>query len=309
MITFVTACTNRKRVTSPLFLTGKTLLNGKQSVVSGDWRKKLKSAKKDESLVKAEAVYCGRGFYEALKRSGKERLLVVSAGLGLIDKETPIPGYSLTVSNGGEDSVAQKIDSFSVARWWQSLGASPFSIGTLKDQIQTSKGIFVIALPRNYLSMVEADLSCLAPSDMKRLRILDVSKGGVPPSLHDSSISIDDRLDGPDSSLRGTKSDLVQRAARFFIDEVASRNPRGSVKSHRTALNNLLEGWRRPKVHNRRRLTDKEIKKHILSSWNEVGGRSGPMLRHFRDQLGLACEQSRFRTLFNEVAPAQRGSR
>jgi hypothetical protein len=309
MVTFITACTNRKRVGSSLYLSGKSLLNGEQSVVSSNWLKKLKSAKKDESLYKAETVYCGRGFSEARKGSGNERLLVVSAGLGLIEKETLIPGYSITVSTVGDDSVVQKVDSFSATHWWQILSSSPFSMGTLRDEVQKSKGVFVIALPRNYLSMVEADLSRLSPTDKKRLRIINVSREVVLPSLLECLIPIDDRLDGPDSPLPGTKSDLVQRAARFFIDEVVSKSPRGSVRSHKAALSSLLEGWRKPKVHNRKRLTDEEIKLQILSSWEEVGGRSGAMLRHFRDHLGMACEQSRFKSLFNEVAPVQRGSR
>ncbi len=55
-----------------------------------------------------------------------------------------------------------------------------------------------------------------------------------------------------------------------------------------------------------RRATDEEIKAAIAAHYEAVGGQSSQMLRKLRDELGLACEQSRFRNLFKGVVQMRR---
>ena len=113
---------------------------------------------------------------------------------------------------------------------------------------------------------------------------------------------IDERLDGPDSGLRGTKGDFAQRAARFFVEEVLEQNPAGTAQEHADALLEIIKNWQPPTKHARRRMSDDEIKDEIRAGWAAVEGKSSAMLRYFRDTRGLACEQTRFKNLFHEVA-------
>ena len=116
----------------------------------------------------------------------------------------------------------------------------------------------------------------------------------------------DDRLDGPNSPVRGTRSDFPQRAARHFVKILASMDG-NSASHHVDAVTAELEHMRPPAKHNRRRLSDEEIRATIQSHWDVVDGQSSTMLRHLRDKLGVACEQSRFAELFRQIKDERRG--
>ena len=75
----------------------------------------------------------------------------------------------------------------------------------------------------------------------------------------------------------------------------------GSIGEHREAVCTSLAGMRPPVRHNRRKVDDSEVKQMIKAFWSDVNGASGKMLRLLRDREQVACEQSRFRLLFNEV--------
>ena len=55
----------------------------------------------------------------------------------------------------------------------------------------------------------------------------------------------------------------------------------------------------------RERHTDEQLSALITEHWNEAGRSASRMLRYFRDELGIACEQARFARLF---ARAQGGA-
>jgi hypothetical protein len=67
-------------------------------------------------------LYGGRSFREAeaAARSTEAQLMIVSAGLGLVNAETLAPSYSLTLLGSPTDAVLTRI-SGDAADWWRAL--------------------------------------------------------------------------------------------------------------------------------------------------------------------------------------------
>lgn len=107
----------------------------------------------------------------------------------------------------------------------------------------------------------------------------------------------DDRLDG--TSYAGTKSDFPQRAMRHFVEEL-----RGHERSLNDAIDRVaasmcaLPARTRPQ---RLRQTDDEIVLTLKALWERHDGAGGRLLRHLRNEAGIACEQARFKDLWHRV--------
>jgi hypothetical protein len=111
----------------------------------------------------------------------------------------------------------------------------------------------------------------------------------------------DDRLDGPDSTNRGTRSDFAGRALRHFA-ELTRGEPQGhSAAEHAAKVSATLDGWRMPAKVARIRHDDAALLDLIRAHWDAERGSSSRLLRRFRDDLGIACEQGRFAKLAREV--------
>src|SRR5690606_1208638 len=96
----------------------------------------------------------------------------------------------------------------------------------------------------------------------------------------------------------GTQGDFAQRAVRHFASAIGG----GHIEDDRRAVSAALEGYKTREVPVRKRMSDHEIARIIEKDWDIVGGRSSAMLRRLRDDLVVACEQSRFQRLFSRVA-------
>ena len=103
MTLVITTCTNSKRgyVTEALHM--GSLPVGPSVDVAVEWGNRLRTGER----VPVKDLYVGRGFQSAAKAAVAldARLLIVSAGLGLIDSQTPAPPYACTVLVGVSDSV------------------------------------------------------------------------------------------------------------------------------------------------------------------------------------------------------------
>src|SRR4051812_38463590 len=101
----ITSCTSRKRKLIADGLRMGALPSAQLAELAADWAARLNAA---EPRYRALDVYRGRGFREAVLSSEalNARLMVVSAGLGLIDGSTPVPPYGCTILAGADDSVA-----------------------------------------------------------------------------------------------------------------------------------------------------------------------------------------------------------
>ena len=270
-----------------------------------EWVRRLRDT---TARVQASDLYCGRAFREAEATSAHGALFIASAGLGLISGRTFVPSYSLTVTNASDDNVLRRLQgTASPFEWWQHVEErSPFST-SLSWVASDHGGPILVALPAPYLRMVEGNLVELPSSMRRRLRVFTrLGPAALPAVLRPYLMPYDARLDGKGSSFRGTHGDFAQRAARHFVESVFREAPGVSAMQHRTRVEGLLSRFKPPKPELRLRVNDKEIARLIRLHWTLVEGSSTRMLRYLRDNLQVACEQSRFQAAFL-VIKAERG--
>lgn len=298
----ITTCTNRKRKPVSDGLRMAALPHAELRVLANQWVRRLAA---EPTRFRGEEIYGGRGFKEAVDAAGSlnARLLVVSAGLGLIDVSTAVPPYACTVLGGAMDSIRSRVvGELSVGGWWRALcELSPFAVN-LHDAAAASDGLIFVALSEAYIEMIEDDLLALPALTLSRTRLFTRAPlNRVSEALHPFVMPYDDRLDGPDSPNRGTRIDFASRALRHFVELTISDPPGRSVAEHSAAVATVQQGWRMPARTQRVRYDDVELLNLIRAHWDTERGSSSRLLRRFRDDLGIACEQSRFAELARTV--------
>jgi hypothetical protein len=304
----LTSCTNRKRVPPDAGLRGAHLDRGELATVAEAWVQRLRSA---GPRTKADVLYCGRTFRDAKVAADRAQgvLYIVSAGLGLVPAHANVPSYSLTVSPNSSESVLTRIAGNCTApRWWDALvSRSPFS-DQLATVVQQHPGPIHVALPATYISMVSAQIDELPSAARARLRIFTgMPSPSIPLTLKPYKMPYDARFDGAGTLYPGTQGDFAQRALLHFVERILPQEPTGDAEAHTKAVNASLANLRAPVIPHRQRLSDRALIDLIHKHWDAARGQSGRMLRVLRDDLEVACEQSRFRSLF-DAAKEQRAT-
>lgn len=299
----ITTCTNRKRQSVTGELRICTLPSAHLADLAAEWGDRLSSA---EVRFPAHEIYGGRGFQEArsVARELNAQLLVVSAGLGLIDASSEVPPYACTILTNAPDSVASRVDgAFSSSRWWASLvSASPFSVD-FWELVNRQDGMILCALSDAYLEMIADDLLALPEVTRARLRLFTRAPiERIANALRQFVMPYDDRLNGPDSPISGTLSDFAGRALRHFASEILVGDHRRSLTEHTALVTAALAGWRLPEKAVRIRLEDREILELMRAHWRDCGGIP---LRRLRNEFNVACEQGRYARLASAIRSEQ----
>lgn len=289
----VTTCASRKRVPPASAATAAGLTMGGQVFLQEQWHRRLETL---ATCAEARDLYMGRGFglaRDAAKRANAT-LFVVSAGLGLVDAETAVPSYGMTVAQNGKDSISSQTEgAFDAQAWWSAVRSGPFSSSW--NAVFKRDGVVLIALNRTYAKMIAPDLEALSPVQTARIRIFGEAIRQVLPSSLDSSIMpYDLRLD---TILPGTRTDFAPRALSHFlsnVDVVDNRTDRLRVEA-------LLGRHQPPSRRERPRLSDGEVVDAISRHLGETRG-IARILRRLRDVDGVACEQRRFTRLYHVAA-------
>lgn len=295
MTIVISNCSKRKRFPAASALHARELTIGSMDRVAVSWSDRLQAA---ESATIAKDLYAGRAFHEAAQAAIElgARLAIVSAGLGLVDGAVLVPGYSLTTARRDPDNILLKTGG-SAAEWWAALQAhSPFHTTAVEEE----DGLILAALSSSYLAMVADEWARWPVDRIMRLRLFTKEvPQGVSEGLRKAWMPYDDRLDALGNGHAGTQSDFAQRALRHFATTIGDR---GALEQDRLAVESSLRGLQTRQVPKRTRTTDEDILAVISAEWEAVEGRSGQMLRHLRDIVGVACEQGRFKELFGQVA-------
>ena len=108
----------------------------------------------------------------------------------------------------------------------------------------------------------------------------------------------DGRLNGRNSALPGTGTDFAARALADFTRWILPELPDADLNAHREAVVRRISSWAYNSLVIRERHTDEQLSALISQHWNDAGRSASRMLRYFRDELGIACEQARFSRLF-----------
>jgi hypothetical protein len=298
----ITTCTNRKRKPIPDGLHVSALSQAPIAEVASDWVGRL-SATVD--LFPARDIYGGRSFQEALFAADllDARLLIVSAGLGLVSADARVPPYACTVLIDAPDSIVSRVaGDYSVAGWWQELGAvSPFS-QSLASAVAETDGLICAALSDAYIEMIAGDFCALPAEVLARLRLFTrASVERIVPALRPFVMPYDDRLDGPDSPVRGTRGDFAGRALHHFAEFIVRAGDGRSACEHGAAVAAALTDWGMAARFDRKRLDDAAVLRLIRQHWDAERGSTARLLRRLRDHLGVACEQGRFANLARQV--------
>jgi hypothetical protein len=304
----ITNCTNRKRVAGNPVTLSQNQLSGSLDTVAKRWVKALKKAPHTQH---ASNVYMGRAFSEANSAAALVGgdLYVVSAGLGLIKATDQIPAYDLTVAEGSS-SLGPLLSGLNKtsADWWSVLINELGPSRSIRSLVEThTKTLMLFALPAGYVALIAQELSGLTAKQAEHIRIITSELGveSVPPKLRHVVLPYDERLEG--SNYAGTRTDFPQRALRHFVEELNGHAlPLDKAQADvRLAMNAL----RKPVLPVRAKKSDEEILALLQKNWNRFDGASTRLLRFLRDDALVACEQSRFRSLWLQLQdkPSKRG--
>ena len=296
-------CTGRKRHRPDSRLMAHTLERGNLETVASEWCNRVRET---VGTISAEALYQSRGFQEGLgaARASKARMMVLSAGLGLVPSGEKIPAYGLTVSKGAEDCVLDRVTPANSAKpedWWSAL-SDRLDRSTLLTKVvaDAPKSLTLICLSETYARMIRGDLDALSDHQISTLRIFGLNIAHhLPERMRPQVVPIDSRLDGPDSHLPGTRADFAGRALRYYVDlRLAGKVSGESAEADSEQIESNLSAWRRQTIPRRAAMSDDQVHEFIHDNWEDIGGRSTAALRLLRDS-GFACEQGRFAKLFH----------
>ena len=258
-----------------------------------------------KSLVTVSDLYLGRTVVDAKSVANicDGKLMIVSAGLGLVDGQNMAPNYQLTVVGGGGSIRPWLLRNKYLPReWWYALNSALGKIAPISSRINKAVpgDLFLLALPSTYIELVADDLSWVQPDKTEHVRVFTSTAGAelLPRNLLESTMPYDDRLEGV-SGYAGTRSDFPQRAMRHFVEELQAHESSASAGS--IAVRKVMADSRVRLVPRRTKLDDSEISKLIADNWGASGGSASRLLRVLRDEHLVACEQSRFSSLWRQV--------
>lgn len=246
-----------------------------------------------------QSLYQGRSIADAVAAAAylESSWYVVSAGLGLVRSDQPVPAYECTVAARSELGGRLKLLGATAVDWWNAITAhQPYPLSRLIAQSPT-----LLALPSSYLRMIHDDLARVSPAEVGQLRIFTSTAGlqFVPEHLADCVMPYDDRLESV-RDYAGTRSDFAQRALRHFVEALGAASlpldeARATVSA---ALARLPQ--RRQSVG--KRMSDDEIRRVLTEQWSQHGGSCTRLLRYLRDEAHISCEQKRFSRIWNALA-------
>lgn len=290
-------CAGKKKVKPEPRATALILPRASQRELETAWIKLLCELR---PIAEASRLYGGRSF--GLGRDAADRfrarLYVVSAGLGFVPGERPVPAYGLTVSRRGPDSVAARaLGGFDPAAWWRAVASGPYSTSVDKSLADSGAGLVLVAFTKPYAEMFGAALAGALGGATERVRLFGRGLSGhVPAALERLVMPYDDRLD---VLLPGTRTDFSVRALSHFANNYAANV--GTYAEHHEAVSAAMARVARPPRAERPRLPDDAIIALIQEHLKTTSG-IGRTLRRLRDQDAIACEQARFTRLYRIAA-------
>ncbi len=312
-LNIVVTCTKRKTCPVDRELKLGSVNGSTVNQVCRRWIERLRS--NSSSRVEAEFLYSGDQWkiaaslpQVAAMSHMQARLWVCSAGYGLIPATASVQPYSATFSQRHPDSIRQRQvgeGAGLLSDWWSALATwegpavgEPRTLQTLVER-DPKAPLIVVASPV-YLAAMRADLDAavirLANSDLLTIISAGVTDIG---SLQRNVLPCDGRLQ---AVLGGALMSLNVRVARRLLESPVRWPLRCSQAA--TIFNALLQECPELVRYDRSPMSDTEVREFIHQHLMlDPSQRHSPLLRRLRDD-GNACEQKRFRALFQETLEA-----
>ena len=315
VVNIIVTCTKQKMLEPP---DGLQLRNVTGRTVSDRARRWVAVLQKSrEPQISAMDLYAGDHWsvardLQALGTASREiRVWVISAGYGLVSIDQAMCPYSATFSNPHPDSVIladrDEPHSSQKAAWWNAVTAAPWKRRTVTSLSDLASSMpespMIIAASKNYLDAVYDDLLA-ATHRLPRTGMVTVISAGTNRlgELSGNLVPADARLQ---HYVGGIRRSLNIRLTRHVLQQTK----RGSISFGRVhgLLGSMLKEAPDLQKFDRTPMSDGEIKKFIANVMkNRVKISHTPLLREFRAN-GNACEQKRFRKLFQKVQETTHG--
>jgi hypothetical protein len=281
-LTIIVTCTDRKSATPDDELMVRNLPKGQVSARAQVWREGLARATVRRPLID---LYGGETWSQVralaieAKRLGYEpTMFVASAGLGLQHVSTPAPAYAATFSPGHADSVGTSLSESQT--WW---GALPHA-----DAAPEARAIWVLS--EAYSRVVGQQLlEDTAPSDL-------LVFGGSKEISDSVRVPSDRELR---RALGGTVTSLNVRSATQWLSLSNGEDPFTSAA--RDKWRTWSHEVRHREVFDRKPMSDPAVVAFISELRVRQPSISKTGALKVLREAGMACEQRRFSTLFQQA--------
>lgn len=313
-LTIISTCSDRKRYAQNERLALSSFLS------SNIWRTTLIrwiDAINDPHRMKfaARDVYSGKHWKETLnchrlcsQQGFNCDLWIMSAGMGLIPMDYPIPVYSATFANGADsihklDWGDERDNRTQNKIWWQGVNRNrgwelPPTIAELSKQQCDNNCILIICSPPYYYAIEPELLQVIGnnPNLLVFCAGLTSRMGSVHHSLRPHIVLIDDRFKSLAPEMNSVNVALNAVVAKWFISNHLGLLQDGVMRVidyFAEIAKDLPRTIRKPVVS----MTDDEVKEFISKNYSPQSSAS-TLLRILRHQDNKSCEQKRFGKLF-----------
>jgi len=307
----IVSCTDRKRAAVSADLQLRDVADGAPTDRVSSWWERVRHT--DVPKVAAHDLYGGEHWVWSLKAqqaltgsSRCVRLWVASAGYGLVPSDAPLKPYSATFTSSVPDAVARALPSGwskwdFLATWWSGLGAckgpAPGEPRRVTDLARADPraAVVVVGSP-DYIRALEPDLGAAAKVLTRPTRLVVFSNhrltGG---SLAQSLVPIDERAR---ARVGGTMQGLNARVAAELLDGLDGHAVDAELL--RARFEQMVEHTSKPVKPQRPQIDDEDVITFIRAELaKNPNARQTALLAELR-RSGRACEQGRFRRLFQQ---------
>lgn len=296
----IVPCSSQKSVITPSRLNADTFHAKTLDEYAQQWVGRVRAAKK---TYLPDQVYAGQGI--TIAREASEHLdaglHILSAGLSMVSPTQRIPGYDLTVNSGGPGPFNNVNESANAVDWWDSLNRAFGHRAPLARLIKKQDSLVIVALSESYLLMVEPELKKIAKAECKKLRLITSSKTKLSNELAAIAIRYDQRLNTAAGARRGANTTFIQRALLHY-SQLLTDNPRThSVKGQQALVEQSFGDAIIHERPSRLKLADPELLQVIKTLLKKKVLTRASSLELIRHEKGIACEQSRFNRLYDQV--------
>lgn len=297
MIHVVVSCTERKSVPPLASLRASELTRESFDKRVASWIDRISAAVPTHA---ATDLYQGEHWAVAreLIACNRVEVWVGSAGFGLVNARTRIASYAATFASGQADSITLSPSTAGRnaerSTWWHALQhrtshGRATSLASLADD-----GPLIIAASRPYLAAMEQDL--LDADSQAGSRLIVSTTGPVPSGLEHLRTPGTGKLR---TILGGSMQAISIRLAAKIVQTIDEVDLTHEAAANLTAR--LMAEAAPLERHSRSPLSDDQVSAYIASALRtDTPPSCTALLRMMRD-AGMACEQSRFRRLYQET--------
>lgn len=253
---------------------------------------------------------------EAKRHGFEPHLWVISAGYGLISDLDLLLPYSATFTKGDIDGITTGTKELDASeQWWNEVSRfnlpdsdNPRSLSELLRVYRKDR--FLVVVSSDYMSAIQSDLisGLRGLGDQPNLVLISSKNEFIARELKPHYIATDARLVCDPNCPIECDLHLLGRSVRGLIGVVLARqllkkvdNWGFSPGSVRTNVESFLANSPKLFTHKRLSVKDDIVKEFIGSELKLAPDASSTrLLRKYRDR-GFACEQKRFKCLFQQV--------